>query len=175
MAGQPAAGQAVALLVGAAAGSGPDLWARSFAPFLERHWPHAAIMVLIRPGEGGLLAARALAAAAPDGRVIGSVATPQLLARAVEAGTADIGERLEFLAAVAEEPLVLVGHPGTVADLAALRGLAGPVILGTPAPGSAAQLAGVALAPGLAATPPGLLAFPTAAGARQAVIAGNIP
>ncbi|MDB5373172.1 MAG: hypothetical protein JWP04_1814 [Belnapia sp.] len=183
-AGQSQGGQAsaragsVTLLVGAAPGSGPDSWTRSFAPFLERHWPHAVIGIRNLPGEGGLAAARAMAEAPPDGRLIGSVATPQLLARLVEADATALLPRLDFLAAVAEEPLVLVGHPGTVPDLAmlrelaTLRGLAARATLGTPPQGSAAQLAGVAL--GLA-LPLGLLAFANAAAAREAVMAGNIP
>ena len=174
-AAQPA-GNAVTLLVGGAAGSAGDLWARSFVPFLERHWPHSAIGVLNRPGAGGLAAARALAAAAPDGRVAGSVSTPLLAARAVEAGDGVLLGRLEFLAAVAEEPLLLVGHPGSLDDFAGLGRLPGPVLLGTPPQGSAAQLAGVALGLALAPRVPlGLLAFPTAAGAREAVMAGHIP
>ena len=176
VAGQPAASPGVTLLVGGAAGSPGDLWARSFAPFLERHWPRTTVGVLNRPGEGGLAAVRDLAAAAPDGRVVGSVSTPQLLARAVEAGDGTLPERLEFLTAVAEEPLLLVGHPGSLADLGGLARLPGPALLGTPPQGSAAQLAGVALGLALAPRVPlGLLAFPTAAGAREAVIAGNIP
>ncbi|MDN3564950.1 hypothetical protein QWZ14_11310, partial [Paeniroseomonas aquatica] len=116
-----APGGSVTLLVGAAAGGGPDLWARGFAPFLERHWPRAAIAVLNRPGEGGLAAARSLAAALAGANVIASVATPQLLARAVEAAAVPLLERLAFIAAVAEEPLLLVGPAGADAGLAALR------------------------------------------------------
>ena len=167
-----APGGSVTLLVGAAAGSGPDLWARGFAPFLERHWPRAAIAVLNRPGEGGLAAARSLAAAPAGGNVIASVATPQLLARAVEAAAVPLLERLAFIAAVAEEPLLLVGPAGADAGLAALRALPPAAVLGTPPAGSAPQLAGVALARRLGL---GLLAFASAAAARQAVMAGNIP
>ena len=161
---------AITLLVGARPGSGPDHWARSFAPFLERHWPHATVAVLNRPGEAGLAAARAIAGAPPDGQLIGAVATPLLQARAVEAGAAGLLDRLDFIAAVAEEPLVLVGHPGTTADLAALRALGPLAVLGTPPHGSAPHLAGLAL--GLAL--PLRLLVSNAAAARQAVVAGNI-
>jgi tripartite-type tricarboxylate transporter receptor subunit TctC len=161
----------ITLVVGGRAGSGPDNWARSFAPFLERHWPHAAVTVLNRPGEAGLAAARAIAEAPPDGSLIGSVATPLLQARAVEAGSVALLDGLDFIAAVAEEPLVLVGHPGTVDDLAALRALGSLAVLGTPPHGSAPQLAGLAF--GLA-LPLNTLVFPNAAAARQAVVAGNI-
>src|SRR6187200_457574 len=56
-------GPAVTLLVGASPGSAADSWARGFAPFLERHWPHAVVAVVNRPGEGGLAAARSVAGA----------------------------------------------------------------------------------------------------------------
>jgi tripartite-type tricarboxylate transporter receptor subunit TctC len=173
--GRPAAradgGGAATLLVGAAPGGEADRWARSFAPFLERHWPRTAVAVRNHPG-GGLAAARLVAEAPPDGRVIGAVSSPLLLARAVEAGAQGLFACLFFLAAVAEEPLVLVGHPGQAADLESLRGLGPGATLGTPPPGSAAQLAALAFRRAL---PLHLLAFPNAAAARQAVLAGHIP
>jgi tripartite-type tricarboxylate transporter receptor subunit TctC len=162
---------AVTLLVGGPPGGAADDWARGFAPFLERHMPGASIGVLNRPGEGGLAAARTLAAAQPDGRLIGAFATPLLLARAVEAGAVALLDQLSFVGAVAEEPVVLVGHPGTVTDLAELRALGERAVLGTPQAGSAAQLAGRDFAR-VAALP--VLSFPNPAAARQAVLAGNI-
>ncbi|MFL5332359.1 MAG: hypothetical protein ACJ8H8_04090 [Geminicoccaceae bacterium] len=120
----------VTLLVGAAAGSAADIWARSFAPFLERHWPHASIAVVNRPGERGLAAARAVAAAPADGRLLGAVATPLLLARAIEAHAEAMLDGLDFLAAVAEEPLVLVGQAGIVESLETLRALGPQATLG---------------------------------------------
>ncbi|MDO9706741.1 tripartite tricarboxylate transporter substrate-binding protein [Paracraurococcus lichenis] len=161
----------VTLLVGAPPGSGADSWARGFAPFLERHWPRAMVAVVNRPGEGGLAAARSIAAAPADARLIGAVGTPLLLARAVAARAEALLDRLAFVAAVAEEPLVLVGLAGTTDDLDALRALGPQAVLGTPPHGSAAQLAGIALGRAL---PMGLLSFPNAAAARQAVLAGNI-
>jgi len=161
----------VTLLVGGPPGGTADDWARSFAPFLERHMPRAAVGVVNRPGEGGLAAARALAAAAPDGHVIGAFATPLLLARAVSAGALPLLERLVFVGAVAEEPVVLVGHPGTAEDLAALRALGDRAVLAAPQAGSAAQLAGLNFA---RLAPMTVLAFPNAAAARQAVVAGNV-
>jgi len=171
-AAQPAGAGPVTLLVGVGPGSGADTWARGFAPFLERHWPHAAVTVANRPGERGLAAARALATAAPDGRLIGAIGTPLLLARAVEAGAEAVLDRLAFVAAVAEEPLVLVGQAGQIEDLEALRALGLQPTIGTPPSGSAPQLAAVAL--GLA-VPLSPLAFASGAAARQAVLAGNIP
>jgi tripartite-type tricarboxylate transporter receptor subunit TctC len=163
---------AVTLLVGAAPGSAADSWARGFAPFLERHWPRTSVAVANRHGERGLAAARLVAAATPDGRLVGAIGTPMLLARAVEARAEAVIAGLGFAAAVAEEPLVLVGQAGTVEALDALRALGPQAVLGTPPQGSAAQLAAIALGRILPLT---LLAFPNAAGARQAVLAGNIP
>jgi len=172
--GRPAPAAAavpVTLLVGAAAGSGADAWARGFAPFLERHWPRAAVAVVNRPGEGGLAAARSIAGAPPDGRLIGTVSVPLLQARAIEARAEPLLARLDFVAAVAEEPLVLVGLAGTLDELDALRALGPQAVLGAPPHGSAAQLAAIALGRALPLT---LLPFASGPAARQAVLAGNI-
>ncbi|WP_431269837.1 tripartite tricarboxylate transporter substrate-binding protein [Dankookia sp. P2] len=124
-----------------------------------------------RPGEAGLAAARALAAARPDGRLIGAVAVPRLLSRAIEAHAGPLLARLDFLAVVAEEPLVLVGQTGTLDDLDAFRALGRQAVLGTPPHGSAAHLAALALGGSLSFD---MLAFASAPAARQAVLAGNI-
>ena len=155
------------LVVGAPRGTGADRWARGFAPFLERHWQRSGIALSNQPGEGGLTAARAIAAAPPDGITIGLVAVPSLIARAVERGAIGLINELAFVAAVTEEPVVLVAPPGT--DLASLRERGPAGMIGCPPPGSAGQLLAVELAPTLGLTP---LAFPNAAAARQAVLAG---
>jgi len=161
----------ISLLVAGAPGGNADGWARSIAPFLERHLPRAQIAVANRPGEGGLAAARSLAGTVPDGHVLGAVATPLLLARAIAAGQSAMLERLDFLGAIAEEPVLLVGHPGLAPTLGALRARGEQALLATPPPGNAAQLAGLAFA---RARPLTLLAFANAQTARQAVIAGNV-
>ena len=167
-----ASGQPITLLVGAGPGSAADNWTRSFAPFLERHLRGAAVAVLNRPGEGGLAAARSIAGAPLDGRLIGAVNLPLLLARAVEARAEAMLARLAFVAVVAEEPLVLVGLAGTLDDLAALRARGPGAVLGTPPHGTAPQLAAAALCRVL---PLDLLPFASGPAARQAVLAGNIP
>ncbi|TDH64332.1 hypothetical protein E2C06_03070 [Dankookia rubra] len=161
----------VGLLIGGAPGSAADTWARGFAPFLERHLPRAAVAVVNRPGEAGLAAVRAIAAAPPDGRLIAAVAVPRLLSRAIEVRAEDLLARLGFLAVVAEEPLVLVGQAGRLDDLDALRSLGRQPVLGTPPHGSAAQLAALALGGSLDFD---LLPFASAPAARQAVLAGHI-
>ena len=167
------AAQPVTLLVGAPAGSAPDLWARGMVPFLERHWARATVSVVNRPGHRGVSAARALAGAAPDGLTLAALGTPTLLARAVEQGQIGMIERLQFVASVAEESLLLVtATNGPVQSLDALRTLPPNALLGTPPAGNAAQLAGSALAARLGLTS---FAFANAPAVRQAVQAGHVP
>jgi tripartite-type tricarboxylate transporter receptor subunit TctC len=163
----------VRLLVGAPSGSPTDLWARALAPFLERHWPRLAVGMANRPGEGGVTAARQLAGAPADGRLLAVVTTPALLARCVERAEEALLDRLDILAAVAEEPMVLVSlAAGPAEDLKALKALGENGVLGTPPPGSTGMLAARSLADlGFALA---RLAFPSAAAARQAVLAGNL-
>jgi tripartite-type tricarboxylate transporter receptor subunit TctC len=157
----------VRLLVGAASGSPTDLWARALAPFLERHWPRLAVGVTNRPGRGGLAAARQLADAPADGKLLSVVATPLLLARCIERSEEALLDRLDFLAAVAEEPLVLVSSAsGTISDLEGLKELGDQGVLGTPPPGSTGMLAAHELAD--AGFSLARLAFPSAA------VAGNL-
>ncbi|MFC7543373.1 tripartite tricarboxylate transporter substrate-binding protein [Siccirubricoccus deserti] len=118
-----------------------------------------------------MAAAHAIAEAPPGEWLIGSVATPQLLARAITAAAPGLPDRLAFIGAVVEEPLVLVAAAGGPADLAALQRLGRPAVLGMPPHGSAAQLAGMVLAAALALEP---LVFAHAAAARQAVLTGAI-
>jgi len=159
---------ALRLLVGAPRGGGADRWARSFAPFLERHWPRSTVTLANQPGEGGLVAARALADTPANGRTIGLLSFPGLLARAVERSGTEVLDRLDFVAVVTDEPVVLVAPPG--ADLAQLRARPGK-LLGCPPPGSAGQLMADDLSGPLGLSP---LSFPNAATARQAVLAGNL-
>lgn len=156
------------ILIGASRGTSGDRWARSFAPFLERHWPRSAVSLASQPGEGGLVAARAMAGVPPDGKTIGMVPVPTVIARAVERNQVSLLDRLDFVACVAEEPLVLVAAPGT--EIAQLRGRTG-ALLGCPPPGSAGQLVADEFASPLQLTP---LSFPNAATARQAVQSGNL-
>ncbi len=163
---------AVEVLVGARPGSPPDLWARSVAPFLERHWPRLAVGVRNSPGRLGLDALAQLAAAPPDGRLVGVVTTPALIARAIEAGEPPPFERVEMLAAVAEEPILLVAPAGAGAtDLATLQHLGPRGLLGTPPPGTAAQLAALRVEERLGLSQ---IAFPSPSAVRQAVLGGNV-
>ncbi len=159
------------LVISAPPGSPADRWARGIAPFLERAGPRTPLAVRNRPGRGGLEALSALASVGRDRRVIGTVTSPVLLARAIEAGEPSPLERLAPLAALVEEPVLLVAAPGGPADLDELRHGTRSTPIGTPPPGTGAHVTGLRLAE-RAGLP--ILAFPSAAAARQAAAAGHI-
>jgi tripartite-type tricarboxylate transporter receptor subunit TctC len=155
----------ITLISGAPAGTVAALWVQAFAPFLERHWPLSSVRVVALPGDRGMLAAQAIAAA--ESGTFGVIGTPMLLARLAETGTAALLDRFTLVAAVVEESVVLVTHPDA-ADTAPFRALPGrTATLGTPPSGSAAALAARALARfGVPIDP---IAFASAAAARKAV------
>ncbi|MFC0408119.1 tripartite tricarboxylate transporter substrate-binding protein [Roseomonas elaeocarpi] len=157
------AGGAVRLHTGAPEGSPADLWARAFAPFLERHLPHNSVEVVARP-EGGPVAMLGDLARAPG--AIGTVLAPDILARIAASDRPRALAGFRFLAAVTEEPLVLVAAPGT--ELAALR--ESGAVLALPPPGSTAALAAEAL---LHATAAAAVHFPSGTAARLAAQSGN--
>lgn len=159
------------LVVGAPSGSAADRWGRGFAPFLERHWPRSSVAVANIVGEAGLVAARAVADAQPDGTMIATITTPFLIAHAIETGSRNVIDRLDMMGAVADELIVLVSAPGIGADLQSIQGVGARGRLGCPPAGSAAQLAARSIG---ALTTLELIAFPSASTARQAVMAGNL-
>ena len=167
------------LLVGAAAGSSADQGARAFAPFLERHLPGTTVAVVNHPGEGSLLAFEAIAAAAGDGAVLGWVATPVLPARTIDrAGAAGLIGKLRLIASVQKEPIAFVSDASnslTSAQELITRSSenAAAVPLGTPPAGSPPHLAALRLQ-ALSGTKLNLVAFPSAAAARQAALAGTV-
>jgi tripartite-type tricarboxylate transporter receptor subunit TctC len=158
---------AVEMLVPAPAGTPPDRWARFMAPFLERAWPRRPVTVRNLPGRHGLDAVAELAAAGQR-KVVGVLTTPLLLARAVEASQASPLGIIAPLAALIEEPVLIVTAPGGIDSPEALR--AGATI-GTPPAGTGAHLTALRLAERAGSA---LLAFPTAAAARQAAASGHV-
>jgi tripartite-type tricarboxylate transporter receptor subunit TctC len=168
----------IRLLVGASAGVGNDLEARSFAPFLERHLPQAEIQVINLPGQAGLTAYRALADAGTEPLTLGWVASPSLGARAVDHDDPMLLTRLALIAAVQEEPLVLVAPAsGTLTSVReVLRNAAadaGAVPLGTPPAGSPPHLGALDLQArsGIALN---IVPFPSVAAVREAGVDGNV-
>ena len=172
------AGHSLRLLVGATPGSASDQQARSFAPFLERHLPHVEVGLTNLPGEAGLVAYRALAEADTAGALLGWVSTPALPARMIDRGGDGIMGRLKLLGAVELEPIAFVSptaSPLITATDIIMRSAedADAVPLGTPPAGSPPHLAALRLQ-ALAGTHLNIVAFPSAAAARQAVISHNV-
>ena len=172
------AAETITLLVGAKAGSAVDGLARSLLPFLARHLPEASLAISNVDGGAGLAAIRALGQAEPTGATLGWVATPTLPARMVDRGADDLLQRIVLIGAVEKEPIAIVSPAatplGSVQDIVARAADdAEAVPLGTPPPGSAPHLAALRLQ-ALAGTRLNIVAFPSAAAARQAAVAGNV-
>lgn len=166
------------LVVGARPGSNSDRVARAFAPFLERHLPGAAIEIRNIPGEAGLTAYQALAKAAGGDPVLGWAGTPTLPARIVDHADVGLMTRLRLIGAVQKEPIAFVSparSPVSTARKLIERSAAEreAVPLGTPPAGSPPHLAALRLQ-AVAGTRLNLVAFPSSAAARQAVLAGNV-
>ncbi len=173
-----AADPPVRLLVGAPGGSGSDIEARTFAPFLERHLPPIEVSVVNLPGQAGLEAYRALTQAPADGLTFGWAATPNLPARMIDRSSPDLMSRLTLLGAVQREPIVLVAPAGANASVSVDLGLfqraaATGQPFGTPPAGSPSHLAALRLQE-LTGTRLNLVVFPSVPAVRQAVIAGNV-
>jgi len=173
-----AASQTVTLLIGAKPGSASDAMARAFVPFLARQLPRIEFRVVNLPGSTGLAALQELARAEPTGNVIGWVATPTLPARMVDHNADDLLQRISLVGAVEKEPIAIVSPAATplnsVQEIVAKAAEdADAVPLGTPPPGSPPHLAVLRLQV-LAGTRLNIIAFPSAAAARQAAIAGNV-
>ena len=167
----------LSLVVGAPPGARSDQFARAFAPFLERHLPGTQVEIRNLPAEAGLAAYRAVAAAPPDGSVIGWAVTPSLPARLADHAEPALLGRLRLLGSVQREPIAFVSsaaHPLDAAEalIGATATARQAMPLACPPAGSPPHLVALLLQ-GLAGVPLNLVAFPSAAAARQAVLAGN--
>jgi len=166
------------ILVGAKVGSQVDALARAFVPFLRRHLPDAVITISNLPGTAGLTSLQALGQAEPTGTTLAWVSTPTVPARMVDRGADALLRQITLVGAVAKEPIAIVSPAatplGSVQDIVARAADdAEAVPLGTPPAGSAAHLAVLRLQ-SLANTRLNIVAFPSAAAARQAAVAGNV-
>ncbi len=174
------------MITGASAGSSGDAIARSFASFMGRHLggplgnPLGNVEIQVRnvPGDGGLTALNALADAPATGATIGWVMTPALPARTVDRGDPALLSRLTLLGAVEREPIAFVASAADPLD--SVRDIlqrasqdSGTMPLGTPPPGSPAHLAALRLQL-MTQTRLNIIAFPSAAAARQALLGGNV-
>jgi tripartite-type tricarboxylate transporter receptor subunit TctC len=168
----------ITCLLGFPEGSGPDKVARDFAAFLAPRLPDLQLSQLNLPGDSGRTMLAALGDAAPDGSTIGWVMTPQLPARMIDRGDLSLIQRIQLIGQIEREPVAFVSQPtdpvSSIQDIIQRASDdAGAVPLGTPPAGSPPHLAALRLQV-LAQTQLNIVTFPSAAAARQAVLAGNV-
>jgi tripartite-type tricarboxylate transporter receptor subunit TctC len=166
------------LLLGFSEGSGADKTARDFASFVAPHLPGTDLALVNMPGGAGRIMLAALGDAAPNGTTIGWVVTPTLPARMIDRGEPSLGQRLQLLGQVEREPIAFVSPSGDPANsiqdiIQRASDDADAVPLGTPPAGSPPHLAALRLQV-LAQTQLNIVTFPSAAAARQAVLARNV-
>jgi tripartite-type tricarboxylate transporter receptor subunit TctC len=168
----------VTLLLGFSEGAVADKAARDFLAFLAPRLPAIDIRPRYVPGEAGRSMLTALGAAAPDGTTIGWVVTPTLAARMIDRSDPSLGQRIRMIGEVEHEPVAFVSPAADPADsvqdiIRRAADDADAVPLGTPPAGSPPHLAALRLQV-LAQTQLNIVTFPSAAAARQAVLAGNV-
>lgn len=116
-------------------GGGYDTWARLIAPFIEKHLPNdAGVVVRNVPGAGQLSGSTQLYATEPDGYTIG-ILNLTVLSAAQVTGEADYDLReYSFLGSLSREPQVVVVAEDSPADsMEDLEG-AEPITLALPGP-----------------------------------------
>jgi tripartite-type tricarboxylate transporter receptor subunit TctC len=166
------------MVTAAPAGTSGDEIARSFALCLGRLLDGPEIQVRNVPGDGGWTALNTLAGAPPSGGTIGWVASPVLPARSVDRRDPNLLSRLILLGAVQREPIAFVASTAdpldSIRDMIERAGQdSGALPLGTPPPGSPSHLAVLRLQ-AMTQTRLTIIAFPSAAAARQALLGGNV-
>lgn len=180
LAGLPTAraGTRMTLITGTRPDTAADEICRAFAPHLARQLDSTEIVIRNLPGESGLLALNTLAAAAPDGTVAGWITAPTLPARMVDHAAEGLLDRFTLIGAIEREPIAFVSP--AAAPLDSVQDIirraaedADAVPIGTPPAGSPPHLAALRLQL-LTQTRLNIVTFPSAAAARQAVIAGNV-
>jgi tripartite-type tricarboxylate transporter receptor subunit TctC len=176
---QPArAKRHVTVLLGFRQGIGADKAARAFVDFLAPHLPGIDLALSNMPGDAGRTMLAALGDAPPNGSIIGWVITPTLPARIIDRAEPSLGQRIQLLGQVEREPVAFVSPSSDPADsiqdiIQRASEDADAVPLGTPPAGSPPHLAALRLQV-LAQTRLNIVTFPSAAAARQAVLAGNV-
>jgi tripartite-type tricarboxylate transporter receptor subunit TctC len=175
--------RSITMLVGATEVSETAKVARQFAGFfgarLGAPMP-GGVQVDIRylPGESGRAMLTALGDAFPSGATIGWVVTPSLAARIIDREDPGLIQRIQLIGQVEREPIAFVSPSSdpanSVADIIQRAGAdADAVPLATPPAGSPPHLAALRLQV-LAQTRLNIVTFPSAAAARQAVLAANV-
>lgn len=89
-------------------GGGFDAWARTLAPFIEKHLPNeVSVNVRNVPGAGGLLAARQMYSAEPDGTRIDMLNLSGLVAANLGEEEAVDLQELTYLGTIGSDPLAV--------------------------------------------------------------------
>ena len=168
----------ISMITGAAAGSNGDEIAHLFGRHFGKVLAGTEVLVRNVPGDGGRTALNALADAPPSAATVGWVVTPVLSARIVDRNDPDLSSRLRLLGAVQREPIAFVASADDPLD--SVRDIlqrasqdSSTFPLGTPPPGSPPHLAAIRLQ-NITQTRLNIIAFPTAAAARQALLGGHV-
>jgi len=141
----------VQLYVGFAPGGNIDLAARMAAPFLEKHLGGGTqIIVVNKPGAGGMLMLNEVAAAAPDGRTVALVSFPALVTALYDNTPRYRVESFAYAGLLTDEPYtVFVGNATPYRSLrdlvAAARAAPETVTIAGAGVGSAPHLAMMAI------------------------------
>jgi len=95
-------------------GPGPDIVTRVFADVLSKDLGQP-VVVELRPGAGGVIAAQTVGAAPPDGYLLLQATASYTINTALQSGSLDIGRDFAPVALVSTIPFVLVVHPSVPA------------------------------------------------------------
>ncbi|HWX82941.1 MAG TPA: tripartite tricarboxylate transporter substrate binding protein [Xanthobacteraceae bacterium] len=95
-------------------GPGPDIVTRVFADVLSKDLGQP-VVVELRPGAGGVIAAQTVGAAPPDGYLLLQATASYTINTALQSGSLDIGRDFAPVALVSTIPFVLVVHPAVPA------------------------------------------------------------
>ena len=115
----------IRLIVQGAAGSGPDLLARTVARSLERVWK-VAVVIIDQPGAGGLIAAQMAASADPDGYTlyVPTITTFVILPQMHDKLPFDLDRDFVPIGVLAQTPMMIAAAPSlgvsSLSELAAL-------------------------------------------------------
>ncbi|MNK75973.1 Tripartite tricarboxylate transporter family receptor [compost metagenome] len=113
----------IELVVGFAPGGGTDVMARLVAQHMEKRLSDKArIIVINKPGAGGEIAVRYVAAAKPDGYTLGMINAPGFVYLPVRKGAKYRPEDIRLIARLVDDPLLFIKRRGSPApdDLQAL-------------------------------------------------------
>jgi len=168
----------VTIITPSGAGAGPDVIARIVADRLTHAWSQQ-VLVVNRPGAGGLFAARAAAAAAPDGYTLYMPisSTFVVLPETQPQMSIDLARDIVPIGLIGEQPMVIAVHPSlgvdTLQDLIALaRKRPGDLLFGA-GRGFLPHLTGVMFQErtGIKFA---FIPYPSSAGAMQDVLRGTV-